>query len=371
MKILMVCPDWFPFSAGLAQSCYETCKQMQKAGHEVRVLVAADPNINSKGLEVYPIKYLIRLLGMNPIVFNYYSKIKEHIKWCDIVCTFSYMFEMNSRVVLYRKLKMIKEPIVHFYRGSLDDNCLDMLSPKTRVAKQLYDNTCGSIIFKGSDMIISNSEPTVSFIQDKYNRVDNVFYVNNALDVSEYPVSTHKKKRVIFVGRFVENKGVKLFPKILEALPKDWNFTAVGGGLLYPLLESYTKQYSNFTVLDKVDHTVLKQIISESAILVLPTYAEGAPRAVMEASACGIPSICFEVGDVKNIIPNGTGFSIPLYDIDLFVDRLKYLIANEIIREEYGDNARLFAEQTLDWKKTYPKIDILLSHIVESKLLKL
>ena len=104
----MFCPDWFPFSAGLAQSCYELCKEFQKHGHKVKVVVAKDKNLDKKDLDVIELLYIARILGRNPLVFNLFEKVKKEIEWCDVVCLFSYMFEINSRIVRLARFILLR-----------------------------------------------------------------------------------------------------------------------------------------------------------------------------------------------------------------------------------------------------------------------
>ena len=51
----MVCPDWFPIRGGLSQTCYELCRELLNHGHELRVIVAGDESVESKGLDVFPV----------------------------------------------------------------------------------------------------------------------------------------------------------------------------------------------------------------------------------------------------------------------------------------------------------------------------
>jgi len=382
MKILMVCPDWFPYSAGLAQSCYETCKELINHGHQVRVIVAKDDELDNKGLDVYPVKYLFRLLGINPIVINLYKKIKHHVIWCDIVSVFSYMYEMNSRIALLKKIKKIKKPLVHFYRGSLESNFLFKMPVTTRLAKNVYDSIFGRLLFKIPDLVISNSEPTIQLMHKRYHPKNRIIYVNNAHYSKKFPEWKKENKRILFIGRYVINKGIEFFPKILDVIPSSWIFTTIGGGPLQKNVETLKLQYSNLEVLEKLPHEDLMKLMANSDILVLPTFAEGAPRAVMEASAVGIPSICFKVGDVQNLIPENCGYAIEPYEIDDFClklrnliqdskkrqemgKKLRNLIQDSKKRQEMGKNARELAQTVFDWKNVYPKIERALESLLE------
>lgn len=363
MNILMICPDWFPFSAGLAQSCYETCLELIKQGHQLKLIVAKDENIDDKGLDVYPVKYLFRLLGINPIVLGYYRKIKNLIEWSDLVSVFSYMYEMNSRIALYKRIGLLKKPLVHFYRGSLESDFLNRMPWTTRVAKHLYDKFLGSLLFRYPDLIISNSELTIKLMRQKFHAKNTIIYINNALNFEEYPEWKKESKRVLFIGRFVVNKGIQFFPKIISTIPSDWTLTLVGGGPMYPIIADLKSKYPNIEIYDKLPHLELMNLIAHSDILVLPTFAEGAPRAVMEASAVGIPSICFSVGDVKNLIPSNCGFAIEPYNIEDFCSKLLKLIKDKELRQKMGKNARKYAMQVFDWKIVAPKINAVLTNI--------
>lgn len=354
----MLCPDWFPQSAGLAQSCYELCKQLEKHGHEVRIVIAKEKKLDDKGMHIISIPYVTRLLGRNPLVFGLYQKVKKHLDWCDVVGVFSYMYLMNSQIVSIRKQKKFSKPIIHFYRGSLEQTMLPYISFSTRIAKKIYDATFAKPIFQDVDLIISNAEPPIALMKEKYHVASQkLCYINNALSLDEYHVQNKKEKRILFVGRLIENKGILLFPEIIKYIPSDWTFTVIGDGPLRSFVEKLQKKHKNIEILGKIPHKDLTQIMSSSAILILPTYAEGSPRAVMEAAACGIPSIAFAVGDVINMIPSGKGYAIPPYDIDLFCKKMRYLIDHKQERLNMGKKARQFAEKKLDWDTVYPRIE--------------
>lgn len=354
MNILMVCPDWFPFSAGLANSCLDLCKQMEKRGHKVKIVVANDKGLDSKEMNIVPIDYFWRMLGRNPVVFGLRKKVEKEILWADRVCLFSYMYFMNCAIARYAK--DMGKPTILFYRGSLESSGMQHISLLTRTAKKAYDFLYAKKLFRRVDHIISNSGPTISTLANEYNvSIEKMTYVKNALNIEEY-VLGEEEKRVIYVGRLVENKGIKLFSKIKEALPKDWTFTVVGDGPLREEVEELEVDYRG-----RLSHEETKKLISTSGVLVLPSYAEGAPRAVMEALALGVPSVAFSVGDVSNMLPKGVGFAIPDFNADLFCEKVKYLCERDDAREEMKKKSREFAKVNLDWEKVYPKIEDVLT----------
>lgn len=327
MKLLFICPDWFPYSAGLAQSALEITKGLKEQGHQIRIITAQDQGLDAKGMDVIGIKYLFRLLSRSPIIYNYWNKINKHISWADEICLFSYMYEMNSRIVIYKKIGLFDKPITHFYRGSLEREGTEFLSWPIRIAKEVWDQTLGRIMFTWTNKTISNSKPTIKYITKKYGiSKDKLSYVPTGIETNKYKISTLNNKRIIFVGRLIENKGIKHFEEIVKAIPENWKFAIIGNGPLEKKVRELNKKYKQIEFVGKIPHEAVIDYLEKSDLLVLPSYAEGSPRAVIEASASGIPCIAFNVGDVSSFLPSNT--RIPLGNIERFVARVEDLTHN-------------------------------------------
>lgn len=362
----MSCPDWFPFSAGLANSCFDLCKQFENNGHEIRVIVAKDDGLDHKGLKITQVPYHFRILGRNPLSKNIHKHIKDDLEWCDVVCLFSYMYLMNVEIVKLKERKKFNKPIIHFYRGSLEDSGMKNISPLIRYAKKAYDKVFAAPMFEKTDLTISNSQPTLQVMKDKFKVTDDkLLYIPNAIDCSKFKPSNQRKKQVIFIGRLVENKGIKYFEQIAKTIPKDWTFTIVGGGPLVMKILDLIKKHPNCKYLGRLTHEETLEELSKSEILVLPSLAEGAPRVVMEASALGIPSISFDVGDVKNMIAK-EDLVHDINDIDSFCKKIKHLIEDPIHRTELAIVSREIAQERMDWSVVYPKIEEALKSKVKS-----
>lgn len=356
----MSCPDWFPFSAGLANSCFDLCKQFESHGHEVRVIVAKDDHVDHRGLKVTEVPYHFRVLGRNPVSKNLHKHIKDDLEWCDVVCLFSYMYLINADIVKLKTKGKFNKPIIHFYRGSLEETGMKNISPLIRYAKKSYDKLFAAPIFEKTNLTISNSEPTLQVMKDKFKVTDNqLTYIPNAIDCSKFQPNNQRKKQVIFIGRLVENKGIKYFDQIAKTIPKDWKFAIVGSGPLIMKVLDIAKKYPNCKYLGKLTHEETLEELSNSEILVLPSLAEGAPRVVMEASALGVPSICFDVGDVKNMIAK-EDLVHDINDIYSFCQNIKHLIEDENHRKELRVISRKIARERMDWSVVYPKIEVAL-----------
>jgi len=357
MKFVMVCPDWFPNISGFALSCYEFSQELIKMGHEVVIVVPKIKGLDSKGMRLVKVPMIGNVMGRNPVVVRLLSALKKESSDADVIVMYSYMYEMNVRIAFFRKIGLIKKPLVLMYRGSLEQDVTARLSFMTKVAKKFYDATFARFLFKNVDRIISNSKPTLKIINDMYGVSNSkLAYVNSAVYVDSYKISSCGNKRVTFIGRLIENKGIELFPKILRVIPKSWEFCVIGDGPMTSVVENMKKDFPNIVMLGKQPLDKVKDYLGKSDILVLPTYAEGSPRVVLEALSSGVPCVSFAVGDVENVLPKGTGFSIKPFEIETFCDKVQYLVKNDKERKEMGKSAHAFAKKQLDWPKVAKKM---------------
>jgi glycosyltransferase involved in cell wall biosynthesis len=226
------------------------------------------------------------------------------------------------------------------------------------LAKIIYDISLGRCLFRNADYIISNSKPTLSEIERRFKiQEDKMAYVPNAVDFSSFRQSRLDNKRVLFVGRLIENKGIRYFPRIIEALPRDWTFTIIGDGPMEDEVKALASKHKNIQYLGKLSYNEIKKYYEKADVVVLPTFAEGSPRVILEACASGVPSVVFDVGDVPTILDNNrNGFCIERYNINKFIKKIKELVSKESLRREMGGRAREYAKKNLDWKVVYKKM---------------
>ena len=83
-------------------------------------------------------------------------------------------------------------------------------------------------------------------------------------------------------------------------------------------------------------------------VLVLASWSEACPMAVLEAMATGVPVVATDVGGVKELLRPDTedaaGFVVPAGDAVLMAERVVVLLNNENLCEEMGNRGRFLAE---------------------------
>jgi|AntRauTorcE11898_2_1112593.scaffolds.fasta_scaffold06039_3 glycosyltransferase involved in cell wall biosynthesis len=113
-------------------------------------------------------------------------------------------------------------------------------------------------------------------------------------------------KSFLFVGRFIERKGLIELAQAFEELKKttdsEWALTLIGNG---PLKERL-KEFDHVEILDFVQPEELPQVMSTHGVFVLPSHVEPWGVVVHEAAAAGVPIIStYSCGAAATFVRNG------------------------------------------------------------------
>ena len=92
---------------------------------------------------------------------------------------------------------------------------------------------------------------------------------------------------LLFVGRFVEKKGLAALRPLAALLP-EYRFWLAGQGPIDPL----AWDLPNVHVFEGRRDTSLAELYHVADLLIMPGYGEGFPLVIQEAMACGLPVLC-------------------------------------------------------------------------------
>lgn len=151
------------------------------------------------------------------------------------------------------------------------------------------------------------------------------------------------KFTVLFVGRLIETKGVKLLLELLPTLNKKIQLVIIGTGPLTNDIKRAEKNFLNLKYLDGIENNVLPTYYSAADLLVVPSLVdEGFGFVVMEAVACGTPVLASNKGGLSDAVSESIG-KLVVPTAKNFADSIHYFLDNKKILKRLSDNARQYA----------------------------
>ncbi len=120
----------------------------------------------------------------------------------------------------------------------------------------------------------------------------------------------------------------------------------IGDGPTRTALEDQTRRLA---LEDKVlflgDHRDVPELLAGMDLFVLPSLQEGHSISLLEACASALPIIATDVGGNAEIVRDGiNGLLTQSGDTEALADKMILLLQNKPMREEFGRNARIWAE---------------------------
>jgi glycosyltransferase involved in cell wall biosynthesis len=187
--------------------------------------------------------------------------------------------------------------------------------------------------------------------------VNKTFLVRGSgVDTNKYVYSEEPKGpiKVVFPARLLKDKGIREFIEAIRILKVRPGFKAefLLCGDLDPLnptsvsrneVESWTRenlvQWVGFS--DDMPNTY-----RNCHLVVLPSYREGLPLALIEAASAGRAIVTTDVPGCREIVVHGyNGYLAKLQDPHSLAEYIEMLISNPLMRNEMGKNGRKLVEE--------------------------
>ncbi|MEF4896024.1 glycosyltransferase [Escherichia coli] len=166
--------------------------------------------------------------------------------------------------------------------------------------------------------------------------------------------SDPQMKHLLYVGRLIEDKGVSVAIKTFEELSKSMDVTLhlVGDIYINNPTSLSERDINNFK--DRFGELIqfhgyqtdLRKFYSKADVLLLPSKLEGFPVCVMEASAVGVPSVCFNVPGCRDAISEGiNGFLSQPFLLDEYIQNVREALSRS---REMKSRCRQYAKRKFD-----------------------
>lgn len=185
-----------------------------------------------------------------------------------------------------------------------------------------------------------------------FNGVDStLFYPSASKEAGRYPPAHYHlppcARRILFVGRYVEKKGLSILRALATARP-ECQFLLVGNGPLQPAEWGLSNVYD----LGVLAPTALAELYRGTDLLLLPSVGEGYPLVIQEAMACGLPVVCG--APAHRADPNASrwlhGVNIDLNDPQRSAQRCSAAIDNCLLTEHERKAMICYARNHYSWR---------------------
>lgn len=186
------------------------------------------------------------------------------------------------------------------------------------------------------------------------------FIKGSGVDLSQFKGNAHsegKLLRVIFAGRMVKDKGVLDFIHAAEILrPK---FEGRAEFVLCGALSTNPYAVKKEDLDRLCDGEYIKYLgfredmpaqFEKSDVMCFPSYyREGVPKAVLDASAAGLPIVtCDSIGCRDTVKDGYNGYLVTPKSPEEVAEKLEILLSDEKLRREMGRRSRHMAEKEYD-----------------------
>jgi len=206
-------------------------------------------------------------------------------------------------------------------------------------------------IFGCCDHIIAITPMLALIARELYGDKVSILPLGIDTNVFNYrPRQSSRRMRVITAATMTERKRPSVVLEAARRFPSV-DFAWYGAGPLLDQMRQEANGIGNLSFCGNASPETLGKEYSDSDIFVLPSLSEGAPKALQESAACGLPRIAF--GFYEPIITDGVDGFVVWDDEELFA-RLGHLISACAIAREMGAKAAAsVAEQ--DWSVIAPR----------------
>ena len=342
MKVLIF--SWkdlyHPWAGGSEVNMHEQARRWVEMGHEVTLFTSRPEGSphrdNIEGVNVYRAgrSYLTFLFG--PLY--YLALLHKH---ADVV------LDIINGVPFFTPL-FVRKPKIALIHHVHRDMFVPELGPVLGEIGKAIERYLLPLLYRG-DPVICVSESTASSIRNRLfgGKHLDVRVVYNGIDTDMYsPVSGEKSATptVLYLGRLKPYKQlpklIRIMHKVRERVP-DVKLIVAGAGEAILEAEAEVKlhdadDYVHF--LWQVSDEAKVELYQQAWVSATASMIEGWGLTVIEANACGTPTVAFDVPGLNESIVHGrTGMLA--HDDDEFVEDLVDILSDEALRGRLADGA--------------------------------
>lgn len=216
------------------------------------------------------------------------------------------------------------------------------------LVRRVYDALAGFAFHHPNvRVIVQNQDDRQAVINKGLTHASSLYLIpGSGVDLSLFEgcSAINKSSIVLLPARMLKDKGIEEFVKaarLVKAVAPDWRFVLAGAaGYDNPssIGETQLHAWQAEGCVEWLGHVNdMTPLFRESAIVCLPSYREGMPKALLEAAAAGCAVVTTDVTGCREAIePGVTGDLVPVRDSNGLADVILSLIKDKSRRQAYG-----------------------------------
>lgn len=368
-NVLILSPFFLPNTGGVETHLADLCAYLEKRGWGIRVIAYKPLTTKAKApffekrsdkfviyripwfgknlfhkFEKYPVlQFLYLVPGIT--IFTFFFLLAHPGKY-RIIHAQGFAASLSANILSrFFKVRLIASmhAIYGFRSGRLADVCRWILLRFDKIFC-LPDPSRKDLINAGLPPEILDVY-TYWVDQDNFKPLDK----KDCRDKLNFP----QKFTVLFAGRLIEKKGVKLLLEIAKK-NKDINFIFVGDGPMEKQLISESKMYPNIFAVGRKTPQEIPLYYGCADVGVSPAqYEEGFTRVVLETFSCGRPLIASNLGCLPGMVNSDVGFLVDP-TAENIEEKILFLFKNKEELDRLTNNCRPYSLEHFSEKNAEP-----------------
>ena len=234
-------------------------------------------------------------------------------------------------------------------------------------------------LFESSERVIVLGEYGRRFVRSIAPKAS-IEVIHNAVAIpNQIAVWNTQEVQLLYLGILIPRKGVRDLIDAMHILkerepenPRNIRLVIGGTGDEMAALQEQCRLLHLEKCIDFVgwvDGEIKKKLLQSSQCLILPSYNEGLPVAVLEALSYGVPVVSTDVGSICDAVRDGIdGHLIKPHEPEQIADAIADVIENKERWSEYSRQARKIAEQVFNETEFFEKVkEIVVSAVYGGK----
>lgn len=186
---------------------------------------------------------------------------------------------------------------------------------------------------------------------------------------SKLKTQNSKLKKILFIGRLDEAKGIPYLMKAWQSIAGDFpvaELVFAGAGALENLI--YGERVRK---LGMVKNSDLPKLINESLFVVYPSvtlkrWEEQVGMVNLQALSCGVPVVTTKSGAIPEYVIDEVGILVPERDSAALAKAMSKLLTDSNLREKLGVAGRQYILEHFDAQKTVQKAEEILIRLLKN-----